>query len=290
MVAHAKCPPPRPPWREPKNRERKEHKQKDKKEKKEKRMKRDATPEKVASGTWEEPRETVNLKLVKELAPQLPWQYPFWDDSRRAYTGVLKSQYSRQQCMTLFDTIKGGTEWLQPVGSKGIMPRKTAWMVNQGCECKYHYGPFEVPPAIYPSWMLELMQDVMPKCGLSDPDSWPDCCNMNLYEDGGAGVGWHSDDEALFQGKFRDILIVSFSLGVARKFELRHCWPDETVGEGEVFRTLLGNGDLMTMEGMCQKHMQHRVPKEEYVQGPRINLTWRWIVKHTPQCPAKRRR
>merc|ERR550537_1725663 len=33
------------------------------------------------------------------------------------------------------------------------------------------------------------------------------------------------------------------------------------------------------MEGMMQKHYQHRVPKEGAAQLPRINLTWKWNVK-----------
>merc|ERR1719277_595418 len=101
------------------------------------------------------------------------------------------------------------------------------------------------------------MKDVMPYCGLNDPQSWPDCCNMNLYEDGGAGVGWHADDESLFQGKFQDILIVSLSFGVTRGFELRCNCPDEGDPRGGLFRLLLSSGDIMTMEGMTQKHMQH---------------------------------
>merc|ERR1712187_713338 len=119
----------------------------------------------------------------------------------------------------------------------------------------------------------------MPICGLQE-DGWPDSCNLNLYEDGGAAVGWHADDESLFQGKFRDIMIISLSLGVTRKFELRYNWPtDEEAG---TYQMTLNSGDLMTMEGMVQKHMQHRVPKEGHVDSPRINLTGRWVVKHTP--------
>merc|ERR1740123_2004963 len=46
----------------------------------------------------------------------------------------------------------------------------------------------------------------------------------------------------------------------------------------------------MTMEGMVQKHYMHRVPKEDNIEGPRINLTWRWIARHKPRCPATRTR
>ena len=52
-------------------------------------------------------------------------------------------------------------------------------------------------------------------------------------------------------------------------------------------RLLLCDGDLCTMEGMVQKHYQHRVPPEGASERPRINLTWRYIVKHTPRCPRR---
>lgn len=259
---------------------------KDKKEKKDKKKKLAEMPEKLFGDCWEEPKETAGLMVVSEMAPNYRWEYPFWDESRRSFAGFLKSPWNRQQCGEFYDEIRAGTEWLQPETSKGVMPRKTAWLVNKGCSCEYSYGPFQVPPAEFPPWMLNLLGEVMPKCGLQSDSDWPDCCNMNLYDDGGAAVGWHADDESLFQGKFRDILIISLSFGVTRKFELRYNWPGE--GEDDVHRFLLGSGDLMTMEGMTQKHMQHRVPKEDWVQGPRINLTWRWIIKHTPQCSATR--
>jgi len=145
-----------------------------------------------------------------------------------------------------------------------------------------------VGPEEYPPWMLELMKLVMPFCGLTQVAEWPNSCNLNLYEDGGMSVGWHTDDERIFQGKFQDIRIISLSLGARRKFEVRANWPQE--GEMPLRALSLGDGDLCTMEGMFQKHFQHRVPKEGNVRGPRINLTWRWNVVHTPMCPAQRMR
>merc|ERR1712032_1048859 len=114
----------------------------------------------------------------------------------------------------------------------------------------------------------------MPYCGIESSEDWPTSCNLNLYEDGGMSVGWHSDDERLFQGKFQDIRIISLSLGQQRQFQLRinHPEPGEKRMRTSIIRA--GDGDLITMEGMCQKHFQHRVPKEVDVDAPRINLTW----------------
>merc|ERR1712113_677219 len=116
------------------------------------------------------------------------------DESRRCFVGYLKCPDPVDVLEELFRSVKDGTDCKQPEGKLGPIPRKTAWMVAEGCSCYYAYGGMEVEPQVYPPWMVSLM----------------------------------------------------------------------------------------TMEGMVQKHYQHRVPREEYIKGPRINLTWRWVVKHRP--------
>mmetsp|Transcript_102739 Transcript_102739/g.142061 ORF Transcript_102739/g.142061 Transcript_102739/m.142061 type:complete len:126 (-) Transcript_102739:24-401(-) len=125
----------------------------------------------------------------------------------------------------------------------------------------------------------------MPACGLSSREQWPNSCNLNLYEDGAMSVGWHADDEKLFQGRYNDIRIISVSFGETRTFELRTTAPED--GERVKHKMQLRDGDICTMEGLAQKHYQHRVPKEDAL-GPRINLTWRWVRKHKEECPARK--
>lgn len=232
-------------------------------------------------------RESVALALVGEMSASAKWKYVLSDDARRSFAAHRKNPFTKEQCREFFEAIYGGTMWKQPDSSLGPLPRKTAWMVVGGCSCIYKYGSVEVQPAVYPPWMVYLMQSAMPRCGFPDPATWPNSCNLNLYEDGAMSVGWHSDDERLFQGTFQDACIISLSLGAKRKFELRANIPAK--GD-QILQMSLADGDLCTMEGMTQKHYQHRVPKESDVKGPRINLTWRWLVKHTPLCPAARRR
>mmetsp|Transcript_56841 Transcript_56841/g.133520 ORF Transcript_56841/g.133520 Transcript_56841/m.133520 type:complete len:676 (+) Transcript_56841:106-2133(+) len=249
-------------------------------------------PDKYSAMLWEEPRVQRCLQLIGETCipdGSVPWEYILQDESRRSYAGFRSNCFTKEETRGFFDNARRGTKWLQPTGPSGsAIPRKTAWLVSKGCRCAYRYGQIEVPPQEYPPWMNELMQMVMPFCGITSPQAWPTCCNVNLYEDGGMSVGWHADDERLFQGKFQDIKIISLSLGAKRKFELRANWPED--GEAAVKPIFLEDGDLLTMEGMLQKHYQHRVPKEGHVHGSRINLTWRWIVSHTPQCPVPRAR
>jgi len=249
------------------------------------------SPRKLAGDCWEEPRVKIGLDLLGWLS-YIPerWTYPLQDESRRSFAGYLPGLLPAHYCHSLFHTIWHGTKWLQPTGSQGLpIPRKTAWMISQNCTCRYRYGGMEVDPELFPPWMVHLMQTVMPACGLKSFEAMPNSCNLNLYEDGTNSVGWHADDEQLFQGRFQDCRIISLSLGARRRFELRLNWPEK--GEEGLVQIMLGDGDLCTMEGMTQKHFQHRVAREAHaVSGPRINLTWRWIAKHSPDCPARRYR
>jgi hypothetical protein len=110
----------------------------------------------------------------------------------------------------------------------------------------------------------------------------PNSVNINLYKDGTHGVGWHSDDEVLFDGLNQPIDIVSFSLGATRKFEWKRKQEPDSVRPNFL---RLADGDIMVMSGMCQRDIVHRAAKDRYSTEPRINFTWRRIVNHRHQCP-----
>lgn len=135
-------------------------------------------------------------------------------------------------------------------------------------------------------------------------------CNLNYYPTGG-GVGFHADDEFLFDGLEQPVRIVSLSLTSrgankegARKFQVRKKQAGEDGNTSNpayndhVQEIVLGHGDLVTMEGYFQKHYLHSVwpgDSKDYsdhpdTQGERINLTWRTIVKHldgSDECRGK---
>lgn len=168
--------------------------------------------------------------------------------------------------------------WEQPTVRDRLLPRSAAWLVEPGCSCEYRYGGLGFKGVPYEDWFSELTDEVCRASGVTDR---PNSCNLNMYKGGDQSVGWHSDDEPLFQSLKQDTLIISLSLGQARKFELAPNFSRESIT-----RLTLRDGDLCTMEGMCQRHYVHRVPKEFDAQGPRINLTWRWIRQHDHTCRA----
>mmetsp|Transcript_34769 Transcript_34769/g.95882 ORF Transcript_34769/g.95882 Transcript_34769/m.95882 type:complete len:699 (+) Transcript_34769:41-2137(+) len=239
----------------------------------------------------EKTRAETGLRLLGELAAEQRaegadrWEYLLKDEEKRCFMGHLRNSKSPEFLRGFYDRVAAGTEWHQPVDPRSAepIPRKTAWMVSPGCTCTYRYGGVDVSPQTFPEWMVEVMQAYMPLCGLPSREDWPNSCNLNLYEDGAMSVGWHADDEKLFQGKRTDIRIVSLSLGHARTFELREDGLEEGTVSRAKCRVRLGDGDLCTMEGLTQKYYQHRVPKEE-AAGPRINLTWRWVKRHSSFC------
>ena len=120
----------------------------------------------------------------------------------------------------------------------------------------------------------------MTQCGLSDETTRPNTCNLNYYEGAEDAVAAHSDDEPMFQGLHRPITIISLSLGGPREFELR-------TGTRHLTRIKLQAGDLLAMEEYTQAHLKHAVPRLSPTSSDdprRINLTWRWLVKHQDGC------
>lgn len=235
-------------------------------------------------------RADINLKLLGELSPQpAAWEYPLCDESRRCFVGYFHKDSRLILLRRFFSQVHNGVDWQQPIGPLGPQPRWTAWLADAACVCKYFYGGVAMKPSPFPVWMFELMEHYMPLCGLPSRSSWPNSCNLNLYQDGSHSVGWHADDEGLFQGKYQDCRIISLSLGQTRRFQFRLRCP--SAGEAKLHEVVLHNGDLCTMEGLIQKHYHHRLPSEscDTAPGPRINLTWRWIVRHGPECRPTRR-
>jgi len=178
--------------------------------------------------------------------------------------------------------------------AKSKLARSTVWWTrNKACNCAYTYGEDISVKAQedeeFRQTMEDLIQCVFSKFPSLPLDAWPNCANLNLYSEGTEGVGWHADDELIFMGTQRDCPILSLSLGGMREFWIAlqsEGVPDVKQGLVEVD---LQDGDLMTMEGLIQKHCMHQVPRASPAdasrQELRINVTFRWMRLHKPKCP-----
>ena len=123
-----------------------------------------------------------------------------------AYTNPLG--LAQHTLSEMFDTINTHTPWNRPVSSRGKpLPRSACWFTDGQCGCKYKYAGTEWDPQPYPDWLSNLASQI----DAVFPDVAFNVCNANLYSSGVDEVGWHHDDEKIFDTHDRSTTILSIS-------------------------------------------------------------------------------
>ena len=145
---------------------------------------------------------------------------------------------------------------------------ETAWATpGHVCSCSSSYGRGPVLPQANPS--------VTPWCAKGEV---PTGVNLNRYAGDGSCIPWHCDNERLFGSPSEPKVIVSMSLGHSVLFKLRRRTPEKTPSQ-----IWLDHGDFLVMDGLTQSEFEHSTASE--LEGPRVNLTYRWISQHIRSCP-----
>ncbi|CAK9058340.1 unnamed protein product [Durusdinium trenchii] len=221
-----------------------------------------------------------------------------WDESRRCFAFHWRSLLDQASTETYFHKLQTLAPWDQLKGRKGQILRSTSWYVRDGCTCDYTYGDARVSSSQTKSrsQFVRIMEELTatvfstltPSLG---PECWPNSANLNYYADGTQSVGWHADDETLFGGESQDCSIISLSLGGRREFWI--ALKDESMEpiQDTIVEMDLRDGDVLSMEGLMQKHTVHFLTREPVQRAglspPRINITWRWIVNHRRACALR---
>ena len=148
-------------------------------------------------------------------------------------------------------------------GKHIITKRKVAWYGDDAYS--YTYSNTTKQALLWTKELLELKQLTEKITGHTF-----NSCLLNLYHTGEEGMAWHSDDEKAL-GK--NTAIASLSFGAERKFSLKHKLTKET------HSILLESGSLLVMKGSTQTHWLHSLPKSMRIKTPRVNLTFRSIIK-----------
>lgn len=230
-----------------------------------------------------------------------------WDSRRRCFAfhwqRLLANEADRRRYL---EELQEVAPWQKLYNSRGDeVSRLTCWYVRKPCSCDYTYGRDRISASRGPRDFCNVMEEMTERvftvlCPDWDRQSWPNSANLNLYLDHSHHLGWHADDEALFAGSDDDCLIVSLSLGECREFWLAaKTSPDSSTPDyNSIIELDLRDGDLLTMEGLCQKHCLHSAPHGPDAGhrgddgggvggSPRINITWRWIRSHKRRCPLR---
>ncbi len=148
-------------------------------------------------------------------------------------------------------------------GKEIITKRKVAWYGNEPFE--YTYSNTTKKALIWTDDLLVLKGIIEEKSGETFNSFL-----LNLYHNGSEGMAWHSDAEKDLK---KNGAIASVSFGAERKFAFKHKSTKETVS------LQLDHGSLLIMAGTTQTNWLHRLPPTKKIHKPRINLTFRTILK-----------
>jgi alkylated DNA repair dioxygenase AlkB len=150
-------------------------------------------------------------------------------------------------------------------GRKIPQPRLTSWHGDAGSV--YAYSGIELHPSPWTSLLLDIKTRIEAAVG-----SAFNSVLINYYRDNRDSIGFHSDNEPELG---EQPIIASLSLGQERTFILKH----KRSKAAEPVRLRLASGSLLLMKGDTQRYWRHGVLKESRPCGPRVNLTFRTIVR-----------
>lgn len=180
------------------------------------------------------------------------------------YYGKLFNQEEADHYLeSLLKTITWKNDQAFIFGKKIITKRKVAWYGDK--PFKYTYSNTTKKALPWTKELLELKTIIEKEAGENF-----NSCLLNLYYNGQEGMAWHSDGETDLQ---KDGAIGSLSFGAERKFAFKHKQSKEKVA------LVLEHGSLLIMKGTTQSHWLHRLPPTTRITEPRVNLTFRTIVK-----------
>src|SRR5262249_14942481 len=174
--------------------------------------------------------------------------------------GVFDPAASAAHLAALVDELDWETQQFAIYGRTVPMPRLIAMYGPVG----YRYSGVVHPPRALPPRLESIG-----RCVAAVTDRAFNSVLANLYRDGRDSVGWHRDSDYAHGGQ-PDIASVSF--GATRSFELRDADGRER------FALELESGSVLLMTGAAVARWWHRVPKTRTAGGPRVNLTFRYMV------------
>jgi alkylated DNA repair dioxygenase AlkB len=179
------------------------------------------------------------------------------------YGKVFDNEAANQYYDELMSNIAWENDQAMMFGKLIITKRKVAWYGSQ--KFQYTYSKITKEALPWTPALLELKELIEEKS-----QETYNSCLLNLYHDGNEGMAWHSDGEKDLK---KHGAIASISLGAERKFAFKHKSTNESVS------ILLEHGSLLVMKDKTQDHWLHRLPPTKTINKPRVNLTFRTIVK-----------
>jgi alkylated DNA repair dioxygenase AlkB len=169
----------------------------------------------------------------------------------------------------IFKNLYFNTTWLHEevvvYGKRHLQPRLTAWYGDPGKS--YTYSGTVMHPLPWTSLLLSIRRELE-----QFTTARFNSVLLNLYRNQNDRMGFHSDNEASL-GK--EPTIASLSYGATRTLVFKHKRQPDLPTTG----VKLTSGSLLLMKGQTQENWKHGINRESEKCGPRINLTFRNILK-----------
>jgi alkylated DNA repair dioxygenase AlkB len=187
-------------------------------------------------------------------------------DGRLGYLRFWPNWMPSEEADLLLARAIKQTPWrhdsIRMMGRKIPIPRLQNWFGTPGTN--YTYSNIRLEALEFPPWMDRLRRSIE-----IQTNSEFNRALVNYYRDGNDSVDWHADDEASLGN---EPMIASFSLGVERKFDLRHNLTGQRVSLN------LPHGSLLLMGPGLQSFWKHRIPKSRNLSDARVNFTFRYMT------------
>lgn len=197
----------------------------------------------------------TGLSKTKNWLPQ--------DGTVNYYGKVFHRREADSYLETLLNTIEWRNDEAIILGRKIITKRKVAWYGERPFEYTYSNTTKHALP-----WTEELL--ALKTVAEKETGETFNSCLLNLYHNGDEGMAWHSDGETDLK---KNGAIGSLTFGAERKFAFKHKQTKQKV------ELVLEHGSLLVMKDTTQTHWLHRLPPTKRITLPRVNLTFRTIVR-----------
>ena len=185
------------------------------------------------------------------------------DGTVNYYGRIMEKEEADAFYFQLLQNIEWKNDEAVIFGKKILTKRKVAWYGDDNYEYTYSNSTKKAIP-----WTPELLK--LKALAEEKTGEKFNSCLLNLYHSGEEGMAYHSDGEKDLK---KNGAIASLSFGAERKFSFKHKFTKEKVD------LLLEHGSLLVMKEQTQSFWLHRLPPTKKIHTPRINLTFRTIVK-----------
>lgn len=211
---------------------------------------------------------TADLFVEQDFSSDDYQSLELQDADVRLFPNFFSCIESDQLFTRLLNEIDWRQEEMKMYGKVHSLPRLMAWYgdTDRNYNFQYEFSGIKKNALSWSENLLLIKKRIQPFV-----ETKINSVLLNLYRDEKDGVAWHSDDEPELG---RSPVIASVSFGQEREFQLKHKKMNKLRHS-----LVLPHGSLLIMSGETQRSWQHQIPKRTKGMKPRINLTFRTVMR-----------